>query len=134
MVAFDLACAGPDDGPLWDFDGETKRAKANAHVREEQTLLLMRSPLCKALPHHMNLIQHAKDCSNKAYIIRHVAPNCTKYSTQPAACSCIDTHNVQAVCKYKKDAHSRTLGEHETSPHTCAKSIRNPRVSQSHVW
>ena len=46
--ALDLTCIDPTDGMPWDFDLESKRAKALELVRAEKPAMLIGSPMCTA--------------------------------------------------------------------------------------
>ena len=55
--ALDLSVNDPDDGLPWDFDNPEKKAKALNMVREQQPMLLIGSPMCKALSILQSLIR-----------------------------------------------------------------------------
>ena len=48
-IALDLIVGDPDDGQPWDFYLKSKRDQARRLLRESKPILLIGSPMCKAL-------------------------------------------------------------------------------------
>ena len=46
--ALDITVIDPEDGQPWNFDVAAKREKAERGVRQEKSLLLIGSPMCRA--------------------------------------------------------------------------------------
>ena len=86
-MAFDLTQIDEEDGVLWDFNAPAKRNKARRIIRDEEPLLLIRSPMCAAFS-QLQRISFAKMNNNKSdNIVKHgrvhldLAWTCTTNST-----------------------------------------------------
>ena len=58
--ALDLTVDDPDDGLPWNFDDESKRAKAMRLLKQDEPFMLIVSPMCGPFSALQALFNHAK--------------------------------------------------------------------------